>query len=139
MNESNDVAGDAEQTDERRTKERRAQQERRSGRDRRQEQLAFEGPERRSGRDRRSGAPFDRRTGWDRRRGPGVRRSDDRRAAEEGEMTDEQFEFIKAIEAYKTANSRPFPTFTEVLEIAKALGYRKVAEPTPIDRLGRDE
>ncbi len=47
-------------------------------------------------------------------------------------MTDEQFEFIKAIELYKRANQRPFPSFTEVLEIAIALGYRKVAEPTPI-------
>ena len=71
----------------------------------------------------------DRRVGLDRRRGPGHRRSDERRAAEEGEMNDEQFEFIIAIDQYKRANQRPFPTWTEVLEVIRALGYRKVAEP----------
>ena len=84
--------------------------------------------ERRSGTDRRKSV-VDRRLGLDRRRGPGRRRSDDRKAAEEGHMSDEQFEFIMAIDEYKRANSRPFPTWTEVLDIIKALGYRKVAEP----------
>ena len=41
-------------------------------------------------------------------------------------MTDEQFEFIMAIDQYKRINKRPFPTWTEVLEVVKALGYRKV-------------
>lgn len=74
----------------------------------------------------------DRRSGLDRRRGPGRRRSDDRRAAEEGEMTDEQFEFIMAVNEYKRVNKRPFPTWTEVLDVIHALGYRKVAEPENI-------
>ncbi len=74
----------------------------------------------------------DRRGGFDRRRGPGRRRSDDRRMAEEGEMTDEQFAFLMAINEYKKVNKRPFPTWTEVLDIIKALGYRKVAEPGDI-------
>ncbi len=74
----------------------------------------------------------DRRCGLDRRRGPGRRRSDDRRSAEEGEMTDEQFGFIMAINEYKKVNGRPFPTWTEVLDVMKALGYRKVAEPQDI-------
>ncbi|GAH38422.1 unnamed protein product, partial [marine sediment metagenome] len=52
--------------------------------------------------------------------------------AEEGEMTDEQFEFILAVDEYKKVNNKPFPTWTEVLDIVKALGYRKVAEPTDI-------
>ena len=69
-----------------------------------------------------------RRCGLDRRRGPGKRRTDDRRAAEEGEMTDEQFEFIMAINEYKRINKRPFPSWTEVLDVMAALGYRKVAE-----------
>ena len=64
--------------------------------------------------------------GIDRRRGPGIRREEDRRAAEEGEMTDEQFEFVTAVDRYKRANSRPFPTLTEILEIIQALGYRKI-------------
>jgi len=74
----------------------------------------------------------ERRTGLERRRGPGRRRSDDRRAAEEGEMTDEQFEFLLAVNEYKRVNGRPFPTWTEVLDVIKALGYRKVAEARDI-------
>ena len=48
-------------------------------------------------------------------------------------MNDEQFEFIMAIDEYKKANRRPFPSFTEILEIAKALGYRKVADAQPLN------
>ena len=93
--------------------------------------------DRRSGKDRRQSV-VDRRIGLDRRRGPGRRRSDDRKAAEEGHMSDEQFEFIMAIDEYKRANSRPFPTWTEVLELIKALGYRKVAEPQALAKHGSD-
>jgi len=102
--------------------------------DRRQHQTDMTAPgfvERRSGKDRRQSV-VDRRLGLDRCRGPGRRRSDDRRAAEEGHMSDEQFEFLMAIEEYKRANAKPFPTWTEVLEVMKALGYRKVAAPQPL-------
>lgn len=88
--------------------------------------------ERRAGKDRRQNV-VDRRLGLDRRRGPGRRRTDDRKAAEEGQMSDEQFEFLMAIDEYKKKNARPFPTWTEVLELIKALGYRKVAEPHSLD------
>jgi hypothetical protein len=86
----------------------------------------YTGPDRRAGGRRQN--LLDRRSGLDRRRGPGRRRSDDRRAAEEGEMTDEQFEFIMAVNEYKRVNKRPFPTWTEILDVIRALGYRKVAE-----------
>jgi hypothetical protein len=82
--------------------------------------------DRRAGLDRRVvdiGSP----TGLERRRGPGRRRTEDRKSAEEGEMTDEQFEFVMAVDTYKRLNNRPFPTWTEVLEVVKQLGYRKVA------------
>ena len=72
-------------------------------------------------------AADDRRTGLERRRGPGRRRSDSRRSAEEGELNDEQFDFVMAMDEYKRANKRPFPSWTEVLEVIKYLGYRKVA------------
>ncbi|OHB65124.1 MAG: hypothetical protein A2Y77_02415 [Planctomycetes bacterium RBG_13_62_9] len=94
--------------------------------------------ERRSGVDRRQSV-VDRRLGLDRRRGPGRRRSEDRKSAEEGQMSDEQFEFLMAVEEYKKANSRPFPTWTEVLELVKALGYRKVAEPQALAGAKRRE
>lgn len=87
--------------------------------------------ERRVETDRRQSV-VDRRLGLDRRRGPGKRRSDERKAAEEGQMSDEQFEFLMAIDQYKRQNTRPFPTWTEVLEVIKAIGYRKVAEPQPL-------
>jgi hypothetical protein len=97
--------------------------DRRTGLDRRQktrEESGYTGPERRSGVDRRAA------TGLERRRGPGRRRSDDRKSAEEGEMTAEQFEFCMAIQTYKKVNRKMYPTWTEVLEVIRQLGYRKV-------------
>ncbi|QDU73025.1 hypothetical protein Pan265_29030 [Mucisphaera calidilacus] len=66
-------------------------------------------------------------TGLERRRGPGRRLSDFARAAEEGELSSEQFAFVKAIDAYKRSNDRPYPNWTEVLEVIRKLGYRKTA------------
>ncbi len=40
-------------------------------------------------------------------------------------MSTEQFLFISAIDAFKRVNNRPFPTWTEVLEVIRKLGYRK--------------
>lgn len=83
------------------------------------------------GRERRN--VVDRRLGLDRRRGPGRRRSDSRRLAEEGQMTPEQYEFLQAIMEYRQVNNRAFPSWTEVLDVVKALGYRKVAQPGEIE------
>ncbi len=47
-------------------------------------------------------------------------------------VNEEALVFIKAIEKYKQIKSRPFPSWTEVLSIVKSLGYRKVAEPSPL-------
>lgn len=60
-----------------------------------------------------------------RRRGPGRRLSDFTKAAEEGELTQEQFLFISAIDAFKRANHKTFPAWTDVLEVIRLLGYRK--------------
>lgn len=64
-------------------------------------------------------------TGLERRRGPGRRRTAFTKAAEEGEMTGEQFMFVRAIEAFKQANNKTFPSWTDVLEVVRLLGYRK--------------
>ena len=79
--------------------------------------------DRRSGIDRRNleGAEQD----LNRRRGVGRRRSDFVKSAEEGEMTPDQFQFLMAINAFKQANNRSFPTWTDVLEVVRKLGYRK--------------
>ena len=91
----------------------------------------FVGNERRGRKERRKNV-VDRRIDFDLGRGPGKRRGELRKAAEEGQMSDEQLEFLLAIDDYKRKNSRPFPTWTEVFDVIKALGYRKVAEPQDI-------
>ncbi len=96
--------------------------DRRTGLDRRQQPAdaaGYAGPERRVA-DRRDD------TGLERRRGPGRRRSDERKSAEEGEMNPFQFEFVMAVETYKKVNRRLYPTLTEILEVVEQLGYRKV-------------
>jgi hypothetical protein len=75
----------------------------------------------------KSAKPAAKTSALDRQRGPGKRRTEYRRDAEEGHMNEEQLEFIKAIDEYKRANQKPFPTWTEVLDLVLYLGYRKVA------------
>jgi hypothetical protein len=83
-------------------------------------------PQERRGPDRRKGdvgSP----TGLERRRGPGRRLSDFIKAAEEGEMTQEQFLFLMAMDAFKKANNKVYPSWTDVLEVIRLLGYRKTS------------
>lgn len=80
------------------------------------------------GPDRRKNVIDSRSNGLERRRGPGRRLSDFAKAAEEGEMNVEQFLFIQAIDAFKKANDKPFPTWTEVLEVIRKVGYRKTCK-----------
>jgi len=108
------------------------EEERRDGADRRQSVV-----DRRSGLDRRR-QDLGPGTGLERRRGPGRRRSDFTRMAEEGEMTDEQFLFVRAIDAYKRVNGKSFPTWTEVLEVMRRLGYRKTM-PSELNLEGAED
>jgi hypothetical protein len=94
--------------------------------------------DRRSGLDRRRAGEPAEETRLERRRGPGRRRSDFRRAAEEGEMTQEQFMFIMAIDIFKQVNDVTFPTWTDVLEVIRKLGYRKTM-PTELNLGSRVE
>lgn len=77
-------------------------------------------------------------TGLERRRGPGRRLSDFTKSAEEGEMTTEQFLFLMAIDAFKKSNDRMFPTWTDVLEVIRLLGYRKT-QPTELKLPNADD
>jgi hypothetical protein len=81
--------------------------------------------DRRTGIDRRdvSGPPSP--TNLERRRGPGRRLTDFVKSAEEGEMNREQYLFLMAIDAFKRVNRKTFPSWTDVLEIIRKLGYRK--------------
>ena len=120
---STDSSGEtAKQTGGRGPDRRASRVDRRTGLERRQtprDISGYIGPERRVAERREA-------TGLERRRGPGRRRSDDRRSAEEGEMNIEQFEFVMAIETYKKVNRKMYPTWTEILEVVRQLGYRKV-------------
>ncbi len=41
------------------------------------------------------------------------------------DYTEEEIVFVKALDAYKREHRRPFPTWSEVLDVLKTLGYRK--------------
>lgn len=42
----------------------------------------------------------------------------------------DEIEFMKAMDDYKRRSGRQFPTWSEVLEVIRDLGYRKVAPPS---------
>lgn len=117
----------------------------------RSESAAFHGSPDRDARHPATGEVVDRRLGLDRRepsssddtnlerrRGPGRRLTDFLKSAEEGEMTPEQFGFLMAIDAFKRVNGVTFPTWTDVLEIVRKLGYRKTC-PSELNLGGRIE
>jgi hypothetical protein len=77
---------------------------------------------------------LERRKGQDRRHLGERRRQVDPTTCER-DYTDEEIIFMKAMDQYKRDNRRPFPTWSEVLEVLHALGYRKVAESTALPGL----
>lgn len=79
--------------------------------------------ERRKGdrRTRDAEVPKERREGSDRRAGP--RRG--KRSINQYDLEAETLEFINAINRFKAASGRAFPTWSEVLGILKDLGYEK--------------
>ena len=87
--------------------------------------------DRRGGDRRKRNIPVavERRKGGDRRQQGERRRQVDPTTCER-DYNEDEIIFMKAMDQYKRANRRPFPTWSEVLEVLYALGYRKVAEPT---------
>ncbi len=77
-------------------------------------------------------------TGLERRRGPGRRRTDFTKSAEEGEMNREQFLFLMAIDAFKKSNDVMYPTWSDVLEVVRLLGYRKTM-PSELNIRGAED
>ena len=45
--------------------------------------------------------------------------------AKPAEMPHDVLEFIQAIDDYKRLHNRPFPNWSEVLDVLKTLGYEK--------------
>ena len=72
----------------------------------------------------------------DRRKGERREQGERRRQVDpttcERDYNEDEISFMKAMDQYKRDNRRPFPTWSEVLEVLRALGYRKVAEPEPL-------
>ncbi len=90
--------------------------------------------ERRRLADRRSGQPSNY-TGEERRKT--TRRKVERRRLVdpttcERDYTADEIEFMKAMDEYKRRSGRQFPTWSEVLEVLRSLGYRKVAPPSEL-------
>ena len=50
----------------------------------------------------------------------------------ERDYSDEEIEFMRAMDEYKRRSGRQFPTWSEVLEVIRSLGYRQVAEASDI-------
>ena len=44
----------------------------------------------------------------------------------ERDYTDDEIEFMQALDAYKRANGRMFPTCSEILEVIRDLGYARM-------------
>ena len=40
-------------------------------------------------------------------------------------MSEDVIEFITAVDDYKRLNQRPFPSWSEILDVVKALGYAR--------------
>lgn len=91
--------------------DRRTRSERRSGEDRRKQQLPV-AVERRQG-ERRAKVPR--------------RRQIDPTTCER-DYTPEEIEFMQALDAYKRASGRMFPTCSEILEVIRSLGYVKLPQ-----------
>jgi|TARA_B100000530_G_scaffold331065_1_gene275286 hypothetical protein len=51
----------------------------------------------------------------------------------ERDYSQEEVEFMSAMDDYKRRSGRQFPTWSEVLEVLRSMGYRQVAEPTEIE------
>ena len=54
------------------------------------------------------------------------------------DYSDDERDFLIAMERYKRENRRPFPTWSEVLEVLVSLGYRKVEPAGDLPGIKRD-
>ena len=53
----------------------------------------------------------------------------------ERDYTADEVEFMSALDEYKRANGRMFPTCSEVLEVIRNLGYVKTGHAAPIEKI----
>ena len=84
--------------------------------------------ERRSGNDRRSKASPGA-VKVERRKAPRRRQIDPTTC--ERDYTQDEIDFMRAMDAYKRSSGRMFPTCSEILEVVKSLGYAKQPPAPP--------
>lgn len=51
----------------------------------------------------------------------------------ERDYSQDEVDFMNAMNDYKRRSGRQFPTWSEVLEVLRAMGYRKVEEPVELE------
>lgn len=51
----------------------------------------------------------------------------------ERDYSDDEIDFMRAMDDYKRRSGRQFPTWSEVLEVLRSMGYRRVAEPERLE------
>jgi len=51
----------------------------------------------------------------------------------ERDYTNDEVDFMRAMDDYKRKSGRQFPTWSEVLEVLHSMGYRRVAEESEIE------
>lgn len=51
----------------------------------------------------------------------------------ERDYSQDEVEFMNAMNDYKRRSGRQFPTWSEVLEVLRAMGYRRVEEPVELE------
>jgi hypothetical protein len=57
----------------------------------------------------------------------------------ERDYSNEEVEFMHALDQYKRANGRMFPTCSEILEVIRGLGYQRLAgSPAPVSAAAED-
>jgi hypothetical protein len=47
------------------------------------------------------------------------------------DYTDDEREFLQAMDRFKRSHNRPYPTWREVLGVLRSLGYAKAPPPAP--------
>lgn len=92
---------------------------------------------RRIGGDRRNSGKDVKFAGEERRKAP--RRAVERRrlidpTTCERDYSGDEIEFMKAMDDYKRKSGRMFPTWSEVLEVVRSLGYAKPEHALPVEQ-----
>ncbi|MFO0953689.1 MAG: hypothetical protein U0835_21550 [Isosphaeraceae bacterium] len=93
--------------------------------------------DRRGGRERRGTISGGRAPGAAPKKAPAERREKKERRRRidpttfEKQYTDDELEFMNAMQRFKVQSGKAFPTHGEVLTVAYSLGYRKIIHPEP--------